>query len=382
MGTTLHKLLPAAVLACGISASLSAEMYNDTHHQMHHHSDETRFREITPNAGPRVTNGADVFITADFIYWTARMDGLGYARSGMDDFDNTSILSNPNAVAGSTKFPPRKFDPGFKTGIGLNLGHDGWDVFLEYTWFHTNHSNEVSSTTTGSTGIVPLWDVSTVGVVVGRDQFSVDTFVHVERAKGKFRLRFNNFDLELGRNFYISQYLTLRPNIGLKGCWYKENYDVRYTTFLDFDIADELDQVRAKFRQHYWGVGVRAGIDSSWYFDKNWSIFGNVAMSNLWGRFDVRRRDFVDVDLTDPANVLKVIDTSFDFHTVKPVFECQLGLCFDYWFSDDDYHFGISAAWEEQIWINHNNIFTVTKGWGANGDLSFQGFTLKARFDF
>lgn len=380
MGSTLRKLLPAVVLACGFSASLSADMYNND--QMHHTSDETRFREITPNAGPRVTNGADVFITADFIYWTARMDGLGYARTGLDEVDNIRLQETPQAVAGSTKFPPRKFDPGFKAGIGLNLGHDGWDVYLEYTWFHSNHTNTTSNTNTAlnSTGIVPLWDISTVSGP--SSQITVDTFANVQNAKGKFRFRFNNFDLELGRNFYISQYLTLRPNIGLKGCWYKENYNVTYTTFINPDIASEVDQVRLKFRQHYWGVGVRAGLDTAWYFDKNWSIFGDVALAGLWGRFDVKRRDFADVDVTDPATSINVINTNFDFHTMKPVLEFQLGLRFDYWFSDDDYHFGLSAAWEEQVWINHNNVFAITDGWGSHGDLGFQGLTLKVRFDF
>ncbi|MCH9630955.1 MAG: hypothetical protein S4CHLAM37_09660 [Chlamydiia bacterium] len=383
MGKALLKWLPAVILACGFSTSASADMYNGSS-QAHHTSDETRFREITPNAGPRVTNGADVFITADFIYWTGRMDGLGYARTGMDDFDGIQIAASPNATSGSTKFPPRKFDPGFKAGIGLNLGHDGWDIYLNYTWFHSNHTNSSSSTFTDSRGLVPLWDVSTVGTIIGRDQFSpiIETFVYVQEAKGKFRLRFNNFDLELGRNYYISQYLTLRPHIGLKGCWYKENYNVTYTTFLNADVADEVDQVRLKLRQHYWGVGIRTGLDTAWYFDKNWSIFGDVAFSGLWGRFDVTRRDFADLDLTDPTTTVKVIHTSNDFHTMKPVLEFELGLRFDYWFSDDDYHFGIQAAWEEQLWINHNNIFALTDGWGSHGDLGFQGFTLKLRFDF
>lgn len=377
MGSTLRKLLPAVVLACGFSASLSADMQNDSSHT-NQTSDDTRFREITPNAGPRVTNGADVFITADFIYWTARMEGLATAKTGIDDFDSAISLASGAVTPGSTYFPPTKFDPGFKVGIGLNLGHDGWDTYLNYTWFATNHSStNTGSTTPGSTALVPTWDVAQASTFL-----STDNFVNVESATGQFRLRFNNFDLELGRNYYVSQYLTLRPHAGLKGGWYKENYNVTYTNFLQPEVAENFDQLRVKFLQKNWWVGIRTGLDGAWYFDKNWSMFGDVALSALWGRFDVTRRDIADVTVTDPSSSVTVVNTAFEFHTAKPVVEFQLGLRYDYWFSDDDYHFGIEAAWEEQVWINQNNVFEVPVAYGANGDLSFQGLTVKLRFDF
>lgn len=46
---------------------------------------ETSTQVITPSAGPRVDHGIDAFITGDFIYWTTRMDGLGYVQTGATD---------------------------------------------------------------------------------------------------------------------------------------------------------------------------------------------------------------------------------------------------------------------------------------------------------
>ena len=37
---------------------------------------------ITPPLAPRVSNGADFFISADLIYWHAQQDDLSYAFSG------------------------------------------------------------------------------------------------------------------------------------------------------------------------------------------------------------------------------------------------------------------------------------------------------------
>ena len=36
---------------------------------------------ITPPVAPAVTNGADVFLTADFIYWRSHQDGLPFAQA-------------------------------------------------------------------------------------------------------------------------------------------------------------------------------------------------------------------------------------------------------------------------------------------------------------
>lgn len=342
------------------------------------YSSDRSFREITPNAGPRVTNGVDVFVTADFLYWTARQDGLAYVRSGIDDYN--AVLSQTNASSGKTYFPENKFSPAFKVGVGLNLAHDGWDVYLDYTWFHTSLNSAVATTSVASEGYVPLWDVASIGSTLLHDYFlHLYRYVNVGAASSFWRFHFNNFDLELGRNFYVSQYLTLRPHLGLKGAWYRQNYNVSYGDFLDMTVVDDVLSTTLKNRQHFWGVGIRTGLDTSWYFDKNWSMFGNLAVSPLWGRFDVTRKDYTT---TTAGTTTLGINTNDSFHTIKFVGEFQLGLRYDYWFSDDDYHFGIEAAWEEQLWFNHNQLFVTTQPWGSHGDLIMQGLTIDVRFDF
>lgn len=382
METKLKKLLPIAGIVCGLCATLNAadNMQNGSSSMMQQGSDETRFREITPNAGPRVTNGADVFLTADFIYWTARQDGLAYAYTGADTTISSSLASSVPSK-GTTYYPPRKFDPGFKVGVGLNLGHDGWDTYLEYTWFHSNHSNTQTSGSAAYQRLIPVFPVAFEGHI-SSNAFDVE-LLNYDSMKSSWKLRFNNFDLELGRNFYISQYLTLRPHVGLKGNWYTQNYHVTGTspflgdTALNFGYDyGATDYAKGRFKQSWWGVGIRAGMDTAWYFDKNWSIFGDWALSALWGRFNVSRKAQYGGDFGQTTSTVStVLWNENSFHTVKGVAEFQLGLRFDYWFSDDDYHFGLSAAWEEQLWINQNQI-------ARPGDLGFQGFTLKARFDF
>ena len=40
------------------------------------------YHDVTPSAGPRVIDGCGVFLTGDYLYWTARQDNMQYAAAG------------------------------------------------------------------------------------------------------------------------------------------------------------------------------------------------------------------------------------------------------------------------------------------------------------
>jgi hypothetical protein len=192
--------------------------------------------KITPDAGPRVVDGFNVVFSADFIYWTARMDGLGYAASG--------VTSNKDPVPkkGSIKNIDWEWDPGFKVGLGVNLPYDGWDLIAEYTWLRTKSSDRSS----GVHDFMGLW--SNPSFVVGEETRLF--------AKAHTDLHFNVIDLELGRNFFVSRFLALRPFIGVKGTWQDYDFRVKYQ-------RENLGQHRVKIDQDYWGVGLRGGLDTA-----------------------------------------------------------------------------------------------------------------------
>ncbi|MCP5509595.1 MAG: MOMP family protein [Chlamydiales bacterium] len=290
--------------------------------------------------------GADVFITADFILWTPREEGLEYVMTG----------TGAPTGQGSLREPDFGLEPGFKVGLGLNLGHDGWDVFAEYTWLTSSVNDSVNSD-----NATWLWNTA-----AGTTRFSAD-----------WDFNFNAIDLELGRNFFVSQYLTLRPHYGFKGTW----QDQDYKTTAEIRAAGALvarDRVAQDF--DYWGFGIRTGMDTAWHFCKSWSIYGNFAISALWSGFDIDRKDTTYTVLTDTS--VTTLNTENNFHTILPVLELAIGLRWEIWVSDDDYHFGIDAGWEEQVWWGMNRLIVAGQPQRDNGDLTMQGLTLKFRFDF
>lgn len=322
-------------------------------------------------AGPRVCEGTDLFITVDFIWWTAREDGLAYAVDGLNDSTTDDI-----AKEGSVHHPDWEWTPGFKVGLGYNLWHDDWDIYAQYTWLH--FEGDRSSTTSPNLTndfLSPTW-------------FVLNTS-DITKATGRWDLHFNVIDVELGRNYFVSQYLTLRPFVGFKGTWQHQDYKVRYVNGPD---SSTDDTVSTRMRQDHdmWGIGIRTGVNFAWMFTRCFSLFSDWALTALMTEYDIDRKDrleTVDSSGNITASVLNV-NTQNEFYTLKGVLELDIGLRWEMWFGcNDAYHFMLQAAWEEQLWWNQNNMIQIGNGnFGvgekAHGDLMLHGLTIKARFDF
>ena len=313
---------------------------------------------IFPDAGPRIVDGVDFMISADFIFWTAREDGLAFAASGHKNFVNRTPKS------GEVYHPNFSFDAGFKVALGYATPHDGWDVWGEYTWLQSHAGRRSVSQNPNKTNLLRLWQPGG----------QLNPIFTLFEADGKWKIFLNVIDVELGRNFFVSKYLKFRPHFGMKGTWQTQDYVVRYT---GQDISGFDRQERIHIQQEYWGFGPRAGFDTAWHFYKKWAIYGDFAISALWGQFGVERTDrFVDNDIP-----FYMINTENDPHSIKSVMEWELGIRFETWFSFNHYYLSMQVGWEQQIWLDQNQFFHVLEE-SAHGDLTFQGLTAKIRFEF
>lgn len=342
------------------------------------------FREITPNAGPRVAHGADVFITADFIWWKSHEDGLNYSASGLGiggipvakTFDPTS--KGKVAAVGSD------WAPGFKVGLGLNLAHDGWDLYTEYTWLHSSdESSQNNNIVVSSFTSVGEQGLST-------DEANRPTLIRAVESNAKWKHHLNVVNLELGRNFYLSQFLTMRPHIGLKGTWQDTDYLFNFTApedtpfgihILDADNVATVGPYRMHGKTDVWGIGVRSGLDLSYFMTKSWSLYGKLAWTSMWANYyELERHDTLQIPDEQKSKLVANIAND-NLYTIKYVAEMELGLRWETWFYDDNYHFAIQAGWEQQAWLNWG-VFTVFEEPQIFNDLAFHGLNLKFRFDF
>ncbi len=323
--------------------------------------------QITPCAGPRVKNGMDLAIFADFIYWTARLDTLTYAKTGMG---NLTTHQGPNK--GEVQSVDWTWDPGFKVGLGWSFCHGCWDMTLQYTWFYTNVGDSKRSQF-----LQPAFEIRT-------PSFSGLTIPPFERAHAHFDLHYQVGDLELGRNYYVSRTLKLRPFVGVKGTWQKQDYNVFYET-IPIQLLPQVPtfDYSVRFDHSLWGVGMRTGLNTLWQFSKIFSIYGNIALTAIWLHYDIDRKDtFETLEPNQPqSNEITTVSIQDHLRLVKPVLEFAIGLRAESYFGCGRYHFLLQGGWESQIWINQTLYISISDHYDRF-DLNLQGLTLRARFDF
>lgn len=360
---------------------------------------------ITPAARPRVTDGVNLFVTGEALFWKVHEDGLDYA---VHKDDITSCVACPESasaigsgdafVDGDVKHPRKNMDWGYRFGLGYVPPHDGWDVNL--TWTHFNSHSEGCDRDhdcgdCNNEGFLPTYILPCNNCNCAECPVVVD-------ACGKLHVKLDTLDLELGREFFVSKWLTLRPHIGGRAVQIRQNYLVSYegavasgcgvssphTTVL-VPSGTELEfDLRQKFR----GIGPRAGLNSSWYFMRDWSIYGNLAFSALWGRFQLHDvAGYESETASDPCvceEVCVALDLEDRYNSVKFVTDIALGLAWEHFFNDDTWALGLNIGWEHHLYLNQNQFIkiesdTQTAAYARNqGDLSFSGWTFGARVDF
>ena len=315
-------------------------------------------RPFNPCAGPRVKNGKNLHFSGAFIYWIPKMDGLIYANGGvpLENFsDGTKEieLGKSYEVSFGCK-------PGFKGQIGWNFDHGGWDLLFQYTRLYTRAGHVLNDV-----NFLPVYDAFFNGLH--------ENYFNWIRASS--HLNYQIGDLELGKNYYVSRALKLRPFVGLKGARQRQKHQ-----FDSKGLGDNNEKLFyfTQSGEHLWGVGMRGGLNTSWQFSKHIGLYGNLALSQLWLKYKIGRQDAMQKDDSDR---IPVLDVENRLHLMKPAIELACGLRAESYSYSGRYHFLIQAGWEGHTWINQT-MQIENRGSYRSSDLSMQGLTANVRFDF
>jgi hypothetical protein len=320
---------------------------------------------ITPPRAPRVACAANVTAEASFIYWKATLAQLSYAASGVTS--NTAYTpANTNAAKGTVKTPDFSFHPGFKLGFGGDLPHDGWDLWANYTWLAGEGQSTNSISASRGKGLTML-------IPITLNDGTVNTY-GLTGANSAFKQDLNMIDLELGRSFFVSPSLMLRPQVGVKTAWIQDYVRYNYNFVAGVTAFDTTTVARASaiYSQHMWGLGIRTGLDGDWKITPNWGFYGSFAASGVWTDFHIRTRQTTFASVvgqTTNYNTAQVITQ------ITPVLETAFGLSYTGWSKSNQRRFVGRVGWEQQVWLGMNQITYP-------GNLSFQGLTIDFAVSF
>ncbi len=329
---------------------------------------------INPPAMPLTRNGWDLQISADALLWQVQEDGLTYALS----FDTQS--DEPKAIA----LIKQKYNWGFRVGLDWTIPHDNWDIAA--TWTHLISNSRNNNVTRADLNAPNGFLFQMQGV---NDN---DAFQGFFTASSKYHNRLDQICLNTGREFFISKWVTLRPYLGLRSDWLRQR--LHTSLFGNINTPDLI--LNTKQTNKWWGLGIESGLNMQLSFCGGFSIYGNIASAIEYGLQKLHTHN-TGTDYMPPIDSFNNgLRTSY--HICRPILDLQLGLGWDYNFCDDKFHFGLKLGWENHIYFNQSRFLNFQAGnlfipgiaaqtaiyseVQHGGDLTYQGWTLHASFDF
>ncbi len=317
---------------------------------------------INPQGRPQVRDGADLFIYGDLLYWNAHENGL---QLGVKNEDSASNLSDSKALN-----IHGKWNVGFRAGVGYNTPHDGWDLSL--TWLRFTDNGRKSFHAHGDEFVLPSRIHPDDNILNGNSPGAT-------RMKSNWRMRLDQLDLDLGREFFVSKWLTVRPHFGMRTDWIHQSLEVDYKNFIQIAQPNKSE---VELKDRWWGIGLEGGLDTQWGLGGGWSLFGDLSAAILYGFHDM------DYKTKDSPSGQKYVDMDDTYRVSHPILDIEMGLRWDNMFCNDRYHLGLQVGWEHHIYFSQNQfpMFADDISIGTfvqnQGDLTLQGWTFAARFDF
>jgi len=311
-------------------------------------------------------NDCGISVSGSLLVWQPHVGGLDYVINNC----RGTAFANSNAKVERIDY---KWTLGGRASIGY-IFPEGMQVDLLWMGFFGKGSDSAKATTFG--GLFPVWTIPGAGLTPAIN------------AKASWKLDLNMLDLQLLGVFVPRSYLELRPFIALSGEWINQRVDINTcggssTQIANANVIDDNIDMKNKF----YGIGPKVGIRTLWDIMCGFGIFGDFDVAIYYGRFDIKQYECVRLTGLNPAIIYLDIDSNrFNLSTVN--LDMAVGLRWDRMFCDDCYHVSFQVGWENFVLLKQNKLmrFVTTSSPGinvaTNGDLTMQGVTIRAQFDF
>lgn len=244
---------------------------------------------------------------------------------------------------------------GFRGGLLYTLEHDCWDVGLYWTHVPAKASKNFSI---GDQIVVPEF----FSGFLSRNFFF--------GANLNWKLAMNMVDIEVGRTLNVSESLTIRPSIGVKGGTINQAINADWNA--GFFTATE------SLKNNFSGVGPSVGINSKWNLINALSVFGDFSTAFLFGNWRVKdtySRPSALNGLVTPTT----ITTSMNNPKLGTLmYKFRMGF---EWVYESRFPLTLQLGYEMQFWPNQLRLTTFQQ-LPVHGGLTLQGGICQFRIDF
>lgn len=313
-----------------------------------------------------VKGGANLFVTADFLYWIAVEDALDQTR--------TLTVTNNFVDDLELRFQDFEYRPGFKVGVGIDTPHfDGWTVYGQYTWYHhTFHSHFA----------LPAEHARMKFFLIQFGSSGENTNGNTFNFESDWKLGLDLFDLSLQRAFYLGKRVIFTPSFGLRYALLDQRLETE-TTYITSAGVLQFFRRGNRYKSNSWGIGPRVGFEGNWLLGWGFRLIGNGYASILQTTYS-----HVHAILADARNALPIkFHYRKKYKTLRAITELSLGAGWGDYLCNQRYHLDFALTYDFNIFWNQNlmrelNNQLVPFTAEAPGNLNLHGLTAQARFDF
>lgn len=332
---------------------------------------------LNPPARP-IVEDYDFNVFGDLLVWQAHENGLPIAiKNKATSFGTVSGYQNFQDA--SVKHLDFDYNTGFRLGVDYDTMYDGWDISL--TWLRFDSDADAKSFASGNKELfASRLNPLITEFISNSELFSSNPFPVYGKMRSRWKCFLNQLDLDMGREFFVSRYLTLRPHFGLRTTWIRHRLSTKYSHGIAVSDHPLMPDTEVREKNKWWGLGVEGGLDTCWTLGAGISLYGNLTAAIEYGFQKVRNKQEVE---GVPDSVFENLKDSNRIS--RPILDLQLGLRWDHGFNNDSYNFGLHAGWEHHVYFSQNQ-FDTTESFGQvisnQGDLTYQGWTLGAHLAF
>jgi Legionella pneumophila major outer membrane protein precursor len=317
-----------------------------------------------------------MFIEGGYLYWKAKVPLVWGSLSENLSAQNPNLPSNTfsNRKLGVVNMSPHS---GYRVGFGFYLPPCGWTTSFTYTQFMAKGTDFL--TENGDTDRYRL-DISwsTFPIV----QTSVNFPGGPSDASTTQQIRLKLLDWILEKSIFWKSCFNFNPFFGFRYAWIKNDLNILNK---QMSISNGIFGSNSiDLNNHFRAFGIRFGLKMNWLLGCGFELFGNAALSGLWGKYDLRDRESIfRVNLTDPIIDLFELTSHKKIYMAKPIFEFLLGLNWGKIFCRNRFYLGIKTGYEISIYPNQIILNTVGSfALPTNVDQTIHGLTTALRFDF
>ncbi|MCF7852131.1 MAG: hypothetical protein K9M07_02700 [Simkaniaceae bacterium] len=303
---------------------------------------------------------------AGFLYLHPNVQGNAFASK--DNLQLTSLSSSNNTLRHDVITQDFGWNWGLVIGAGYIIPNYNWDIALDYTYFTDSSTTKTSA---GLNGVIsPIRSYPSLA--------DFEPFDNCSSASSNFKISHNSLDLTAGSSLFTNRYFSLQFLTGLRSHWLDLTQKIYYLGGEQLGTNDWKVSASSKF----WGMGPLAGFNTRWWIVKDFSLFSNLTLSYLYGRFEV----------TD--NQSNAENGYFDYatsnlHQGVNELDALLGLSWGRYFNDHNQYINISLAYQYNYYWSVNQMirrtptdFAVYASTNMNGDMNMMGIVGWIRFDF